>query len=70
MIKIKVSNDWLTHLAFSPWSLTERGQCESLMLSLCLGRCVGLLGVARLAYGTSSGGVGLVNVTQSLNLLP
>ena len=30
VVKIKVSNDWLTHLGFSPWSLVECGRCEEL----------------------------------------
>jgi len=53
IVKIKVSNDWLTHLAFSSWTVLEAGKCQG-----CL------------AYGTSSGAVGLVIVAQSLNPLP
>ncbi|EGN93775.1 hypothetical protein SERLA73DRAFT_172058 [Serpula lacrymans var. lacrymans S7.3] len=50
---IQLSERWITHLAWSPWSLEHPGQCESY-----------------LAYSTDDGGVGLVRVTQSLQLSP
>lgn len=70
--KMKVSSDWLTQVAFSPWSVVEPGRCESLGARWisCLGLFVGFSGEARLAYGTSTGGVCLVTVTQSLDSLP
>uniref|UniRef100_A0A0W0F4A6 Transcription factor IIIC 90kDa subunit N-terminal domain-containing protein n=1 Tax=Moniliophthora roreri TaxID=221103 RepID=A0A0W0F4A6_MONRR len=46
---VKVSSQWITHVAFSTWILVEPGICEGTV-----------------AYATSAGRIGLVNVRQTI----
>ncbi|KAF7309454.1 hypothetical protein MIND_00316200 [Mycena indigotica] len=46
---VQVADEWITHLAFSPWNTPEKGESR-----------------VTLIYGTTSGTVGCVRITQTL----
>ncbi|KAF7317703.1 hypothetical protein MKEN_00858000 [Mycena kentingensis (nom. inval.)] len=46
---VDISDEWITHLAFTPWKTTKQGESHT-----------------SLAYGTATGAVGLVRITQTL----
>ncbi|KAF7289099.1 hypothetical protein HMN09_01358100 [Mycena chlorophos] len=49
---VEVADEWVTHVAFSPWKTRKKGESQ-----------------AALIYGTTSGAVGAVKITQILVLV-
>jgi hypothetical protein len=59
---VKVSSEWITHLAFSVWTPLKTDESTS--------RACASSGHIELAYGTADGSVGLAKIIQILSSAP
>ncbi|KAF9220011.1 hypothetical protein BS17DRAFT_854039 [Gyrodon lividus] len=54
--EVKTSEEWITHLAWSPWLILDEGKCQSLLAYATGGGGVGLIKISQTLQSTSDPG--------------